>query len=130
MVFPATVLTTAIVVENGNRREFMKTYLCLLSVLLVLVNCGRRQTMEQTASPVKTSTPCQETVITKETATLIAKGDAVDNYQLSDYDITVEERPESWRIVFKLKDPGLVGGGPDYLIEKKTGKILKANYYK
>jgi len=108
----------------------MKTYLCLLSVLLVLVNCGRRQTMEQTASPVKTSTPCQETVITKETATLIAKGDAVDNYQLSDYDITVEERPESWRIVFKLKDPGLVGGGPDYLIEKKTGKILKANYYK
>lgn len=107
----------------------MKICFYLLCVPLLLANCGGLGTIEQTASPQSTGTPCKEAV-TKETAILIARGDAVDNYKLSDYNITVEDQPDAWRVVFKLKDPGMVGGGPDYLIDKKTGKILKAAYYK
>ena len=108
----------------------MKVYFCLLCTLVLFANCGRQRTIEQTRIPERTSTPCQETVITKETAILIAKGDACQDYKLSIYDIAVDERPDAWKVVFKLIDPGVFGGGPEYLIEKKTGKILKAAYFK
>ncbi len=131
MVFLVIVLTIGDV-DKRKVERIMKAYFCLLCALLFLANCaGRGKSIEQTTNPEKTGTPCQETVISKETAILIAKGDALREYnKLSDYDITVEDQPNAWRIVFKLKDPGMVGGGPDYLIDKKTGKILKAAYYK
>lgn len=112
----------------------MKKYFCLAcALLLLLVSCDGTQekTKEQSANDsAAASTPCKETAISKETAILIAKGDAVEEYTLSVYDIIADEKPEAWRIVFKLKEAGVYGGGPDYLIDKKTGKILNATYYK
>ena len=110
----------------------MKRIFALSYALVFLASCGHGREIPrgQSATPAELSGPCKESVISKETAVLIAKGDAVENYTLSVYDIIAEEKPDGWRIVFKLKDPGVRGGGPDYLIDKKTGKILKATYYK
>lgn len=99
------------------------------ALVIFLANCGGSTKTEQGISR-DTGTPCKETAITKETAILIARGDAVDNYAVKIYDIIAEEQSDGWRIVFKLKDPGVHGAGPDYLIDKKTGKILNATYYK
>ena len=73
---------------------------------------------------------CKEVRISTDTAILIAKGDAAENYTLDRYDITVTDEPEGWRIVFKLKNTHAFGGGPEYLVDKTTGKILKAKYEK
>jgi hypothetical protein len=94
---------------------------------MFFAGCGGAGNSSQSAT---TPTPCKEAAIEKETAILIAKGDAIENYTLSAYNIIAEEQPGGWRIVFELKDPGVKGGGPDYLIDKKTGKILHATYNK
>ncbi len=113
----------------------MKNYFCTLCAFtILLVGCSsvQEKTNEQSANGREaTSTPCEETSsINRETAILIAKGDAIEDYTLSVYNIIADEQPDTWRIVFRLKDPGVLGGGPDYLIDKKTGKILNATYYK
>ena len=112
----------------------MKNYLFLLfAVAMLFANCGDPQSSRSESSvnrPVSAATPCNQTTIDRETAIRIAKGDAVDNYKVSIYDIAAEERSDGWRIVFKLKNPDLTGGGPDYLIDKKTGRILNATYNK
>jgi hypothetical protein len=116
-----------------RREQFMEKFLCLLCGLaMISVSCGvgdRRNELSANR-PQETGTPCKEVTIDKETAIRIAKGDAVDNYKVSIYDIIAEEQSDGWRIVFKLTDPGLRGGGPDYLVDKKTGKILNATYNK
>jgi hypothetical protein len=99
--------------------------LCGLAMLTVSCGVGDRRNELSANQP-----PCKEVTIDKETAIRIAKGDAVDNYKVSIYDIIAEEQSDGWRIVFKLTDPGLRGGGPDYLVDKKTGKILNATYNK
>ena len=97
---------------------------CALVLLLVCCACGTRQkeTISASSSP--------EAVISKDTATLIARRDAFHDYDLSEYDVRVEEQPSAWKVVFKLKDRNRFGGGPEYQIDKKTGKILHVAYYK
>jgi hypothetical protein len=94
---------------------------------LLLTACGRGQEeAHRRSSPL----PCVQAAISKETAILIAKGDASQAYTLSAYNISTYEQPTTWRVVFDLREPGVDGGGPDYLIDKETGKILNATYYK
>lgn len=106
----------------------MKTLNYLSCVLtLLLTSCSGTQTeIGERSRPL----PCAETAVSKETAVLIAKGDASQAYTLSAYDIRTYEQSTAWRVVFELKEPGVDGGGPDYLIDKETGKILSATYYK
>jgi hypothetical protein len=99
----------------------------LCACALLLTACGGGQEEEQRRS---SPSPCVQATISKETAVFIAKGDAVDGYTLSDYNIVVQEQPKAWRVVFELKNPAWTGGGPDYLIDKETGKILNATYNK
>jgi hypothetical protein len=96
----------------------------LFSCLVLLLGCGTSK--ERSSS----TTPCVEAAISKETAILIAKGDAIQAYTITDYTIIAKEQPKAWRITFELKDPGRTGAGPDYIIEKQTGKILNATYNK
>lgn len=99
-------------------------YVLCISVML-LMSCGMQKESQERAN-----TPCMETTISRETAVLIAKGDAIQSYTLSDYNIIVHEQPKAWRVVFDLKNPAWTGGGPDYLIDKKTGNVLNATYNK
>jgi hypothetical protein len=105
----------------------MKLLFCVLCIgMTLLMSCSSTRK----ASQEQANAPCMETTIGKETAVLIAKGDAIQSYTLSDYNIIVQEQPKAWRVVFALKDPSWIGGGPDYLIDKKTGNILNATYNK
>jgi hypothetical protein len=40
------------------------------------------------------------------------------------FEMTVTELPGSWRVEFELRNKRLNGGGPSYVIDKETGKIL------
>jgi len=67
--------------------------------------------------------------VTRDQAVEIAKKDAIVAYKnLEPYEIVVSESKKRWRVIFKLKE-GLMGGGPEYVISKKTGKILKKKYW-
>lgn len=58
-------------------------------------------------------------------ALAIAKKDAAEDYEpLDEYKITVSEDERVWRVVFEPKDPRAYGGGPEYIIDKRTGEIL------
>lgn len=71
----------------------------------------------------------KETCITKEHAIEIAKKDAIIAYKnLESFEIVVSESKKKWYIQFQL-EKGLDGGGPEYVISKKTGKILKKTYW-
>lgn len=65
----------------------------------------------------------------KDTAIAITKKDAGVVYgSLKPFDLTVCELTNVWRIIFAPKE-GLLGGGPEYVVDKKTGKILSKKYY-
>lgn len=99
--------------------------LCLM--LFIQLDC----TSPQSAKPNELKgTSSEMSGISRETAILIAKGDSCGNYDFESLNILISEEPNAWRLVFELKDKSLDGGGPSYLIEKKTGKILQASYAK
>lgn len=81
------------------------------------------------ASANQETTSAQSTSIKKESAIAIGRRDASKAYRsLSLYDLWVCELTEMWSIIF-LPKSGLNGGGPEYLIDKKTGQILHKRYY-
>ena len=68
-------------------------------------------------------------MISKEEALRIAHQDASQIYQdLSIYDVTATSEDGNWHVSYLLADPRLVGGGPDYVIDGETGKILSFRY--
>jgi len=68
--------------------------------------------------------------LNKEEATRIAYRDAVTAYKsLERYSVTACELTQAWLVVYQLKDPGSVGGGPEYFIDKSTGAIIDKRYY-
>lgn len=68
--------------------------------------------------------------IDSETAILIAKGAIALDYDIRDYSIEVKEEMRGWRVAFRLKDQGMIGGEPSFLIDKTNGKLLEAYYPK
>lgn len=82
-----------------------------------------------TNSVNKENSSPQSMNVKKENAVAIARRDAFKAYgSLSSYDLWVCELTEMWSVVFSPKS-GLNGGGPEYLIDKKTGQILHKRYY-
>ena len=106
-----------------------KLILFVLIVLVCLIGCHR--TAVESKRPIETLN-AMTTVprISQDTAILIAKGDSCGNYAFEKYDIHVYDEQNAWHLVFELKDSALHGGGPDYRIDKETGKILQVTYYK
>jgi hypothetical protein len=67
--------------------------------------------------------------LTGDRALAIAQADAVRVYRdLSLYRIQLSLEDDGWHVDYNLKDPGLKGGGPHYLIDAQTGAILSKRY--
>lgn len=59
----------------------------------------------------------------------IAQADAEEAYRdLSRYRVILALEPDGWHVDYELKDPDLQGGGPHYVIDSLTGKILSRRY--
>lgn len=59
----------------------------------------------------------------------IARMDAEQAYRdLTAYRISLALEKDGWHVEYQLKDPGLNGGGPHYLIDPFTGAIVSKRY--
>jgi uncharacterized membrane protein YkoI len=68
-------------------------------------------------------------VIACDQALRIAQADAAAAYRdLSQYSIRLALHEDGWHIDYELRDPGLKGGGPHYVIDAYTGAILSKRY--
>lgn len=78
--------------------------------------------------PMAVST--ERPVITSDEALRIARLDGEKAYRgdLSGYRITVALEQDGWHIDYELKDPNLNGGGPHFVIDEATGRIVSKRY--
>jgi hypothetical protein len=71
----------------------------------------------------------QGPAIASDQALRIARTDAEKVYRdLSDYRIQIAREADGWHVDYELKDPGMNGGGPHYVIDAATGAILHKRY--
>ena len=105
-----------------SRRTLLFSFLTIFSVPIA-ESCVRwRETMS--------NTPNSKVAITEDQAKEIAIQDARRAYRdLSPYRIEARLKEEKWHIDFHLKDPRAQGGGPSYIIDATTGKIISKKYY-
>jgi hypothetical protein len=69
-------------------------------------------------------------ITTREEAIAIATKDAQKVYRsFEPYEIITVENRLTWHIRFTLKNKVLDGGGPEYFISKRTGRIKKKIYW-
>jgi hypothetical protein len=67
--------------------------------------------------------------ITAEQALEVARQDAEKAYgDLSVYRIAITLEPDGWHIDYDFKQPGLQGGGPHYVLDARSGAILRKWY--
>ncbi len=52
----------------------------------------------------------------------------VSTRDLTPYRIRIALELDGWHVDYDLKEPGLKGGGPHYLIDATTGAILSKRY--
>ena len=102
----------------------------LLSATTLCVGCGKGKAMSQ-KPPVQFERSSEKIdPIDKESAIAIAKEDAAKAFKsLEAFDIFACETKRAWYVLFELKDGGLDGGAPIYVIDKKAGTILRKTYY-
>lgn len=68
-------------------------------------------------------------MISREKALQIAHEVASAAYRdLSVYKIKAARRGRRWRVDYCLKDPGMVGGGPHFIISAETGEVLTSRF--
>ncbi len=76
--------------------------------------------------------PIQDTEtarITSDQALRVARLDAETAYcDLSIYRIQVSLERDGWHVDYELKDREAQGGGPHYLIDRASGKVLSKKY--
>ena len=62
-------------------------------------------------------------------ALAIAQADAARVYRdLSLYRIQLVLEGDGWHVDYELKNPGLKGGGPHYVIDAHTGAVVSRRY--
>lgn len=67
--------------------------------------------------------------VTREEAIATAYEDAAQAYRdMGDYEPVASRSGGNWLVEFRLKDPGLVGGGATYTIDGASGEILHKVY--
>ena len=75
------------------------------------------------------SQPTPSTILPCDEVLHIARLDAEGVYRnLSKYRITLALEPDGWHVDYELMNPNLNGGGPHYVIDPATGKILTKRY--
>jgi len=68
-------------------------------------------------------------MINSDQALQIARLDAEKAYRdLTPYRILLAFEPDGWHIDYELKDPNLNGGGPHYVIDSASEKIVSKRY--
>jgi hypothetical protein len=94
---------------------FERTFLLLLAITL-MASCAK--TSQEGISPVTTKEQATVIGISSDKATLIANEAALKSYpSLSGFKAVVCEQQILWRIIYD-------GGGPEFLIDKISGKII------
>lgn len=77
----------------------------------------------------QTMTPRGRPVVTSDEAMRIARLDAEAVYgDLSSYCITLFYGQDGWHIDYELTEPLVAGGGPHYIIDGATGRIVSKRY--
>jgi hypothetical protein len=67
--------------------------------------------------------------ISPDQALNIARLDAEKAYRnLLTYRLTLTFEPDGWHVDYDLRDPGICGGGPHYVIDPTSGEILSKRY--
>ncbi|MCP4655270.1 MAG: hypothetical protein GY856_07610 [bacterium] len=67
--------------------------------------------------------------IARDEALHIARTDAGRVYRdLSDYKVRARLEDDGWHVDYELESPELQGGGPHYVIEAFTGRVLSKRY--
>jgi hypothetical protein len=67
--------------------------------------------------------------ITSDEALRIARLDAETAYRdLSGYRISISFERDGWHVDYELKDQDAQGGGPHYVIDPASGKMLSKRY--
>lgn len=80
------------------------------------------------ATPQASSGPNQPQ-ISRDQALQIARGDAEKVYRdLSGYRVNIQLEQDGWHVDYELQDPNMQGGGPHYVIDRTSGKILRKRY--
>ena len=109
----------------------MNVFIMSISAVLLL-SCGVKESSKAptTENGNMQSKPSDVAMTNKEKAVANAKQDAVKaGFSLKIYEIVVSEEPKQWGILFQLKDKTLTGGGPEYVIDKETGKIIDRKFH-
>jgi len=76
-----------------------------------------------------TKSPPGQPAIDGARALAVAQADALKAYRdLSWYRVQIVQEVDGWHVDYELKDPGLKGGGPHYIIDATTGAILTKRY--
>ena len=88
---------------------------------------GGKEHRPMTTTP--TSTSARQPSISRDQALQIARADAEKIYRdLSGYRVDLKLEHDGWHVDYELKDPELDGGGPHYVIDPVSGKILSKRY--
>ena len=59
----------------------------------------------------------------------VAQADASANYRdLTPYEVRLFMEGGDWHVDYELRNPGMRGGGPHYVISGATGEILSRRY--
>ncbi|MFL6332501.1 MAG: hypothetical protein ACJ754_04070 [Pyrinomonadaceae bacterium] len=104
-----------------------KYALTIFAGLILISSCNKGNTVHDKSNNLnvtQNTTPTPPKV-TRESAIELARQDAIkEGENLELYEIIAIEQTDNWRVVFKIKNKNLNGGGPKYLIDKNTGEII------
>ena len=82
-------------------------------------------------SMATTNTPrgSHSQLLSREQVVQTARTDAETAYrELSGYEVSIVLEPDGWHVDYKLRDPLAAGGGPHYVIDPRSGAILRKRY--
>ena len=80
-------------------------------------------------STVSVAQPTERQPISRDQALQIARSDASRVYRdLSGYRVGIRLEKDRWHIDYELADPEVQGGGPHYVIDLESGRILAKRY--
>jgi hypothetical protein len=98
------------------------TILLTFFLLLVLqISCLKQSGNLSNTNALK-DPPVNSSVITSDTAILIAKGYLCFDYDLINYDVSVTDKEDIWEVRFSSKRQDSYGYGPVVLISKINGE--------
>lgn len=78
---------------------------------------------------ISLTTPPKKPVIASDEALRIARLEAEKAYRdLSNYRVAVVLEEDGWHVDYELKNPNSNGGGPHFVIDGTTGRIVAKRY--